>query len=64
MATVIESLLVSLGFRSDTSGAGAFTGAMDGVIGKAAALAGVLGGLFSVSAVGESSYDIVFFYIL
>lgn len=46
MATVIESLLVSLGFRSDTSGASAFTGAMDGVIGKAAALAGVLGSFF------------------
>lgn len=55
MATVIESLLVQLGFRTDTSGAGQFEGAMSGIASKAAGLAAVLGSLASIGSFVETA---------
>lgn len=55
MSTVIESLLVSLGFDADASGANGFMGAMDGVVGKAMAVATVIGGLFTANTFIETA---------
>lgn len=55
MSTVIESLLVSLGFDANTSGANGFMGAMDGVVGKAMAVATVIGGLFTANTFIETA---------
>lgn len=55
MSTVIESLLVGLGFRANTSGANQFMGAMEGVAGKAMAIAGIIGGIFTANGFIETA---------
>lgn len=49
MPPPVESLLVSLGFDSNSAGANSFMGAMDGVVGKAMAVATVIDGLFTAN---------------
>lgn len=55
MSTVVESLLVALGFQANTSGANQFMGAMDGVASKAMAIAGVIGGIFTANGFIETA---------
>lgn len=58
MATVIESFLVALGFDADTSGANKFTGAMDGIVGKVAVVAAMLGGVLGAGSLAEASDEV------
>ena len=55
MSTVVESLLVALGFQADTSGANQFMGSMDGLIGKITAAAGIIGGIFAANGFIETA---------
>lgn len=55
MATVIESLLVQLGFRTDPSGAAAFQGQLDGIVGKVAGFAALLGSFASIGSFVETA---------